>query len=250
MTRLLALLVFLVFAATFAASFATGPGAANAAYPAAELSTEIRFECLPDHSVRVDLQWATYNQGTQWVDVSVFDNDFAPGTYLVSGPLAPNESRLTLERLVPGVWHFARVNTLAADGWHPSPVMSFLTPDDCRFAGQTRFYPPAPPTGCLISLYSPVGSPGGCVWTARPDYDTYFVGDTVVYCFSTSQAGFLRLVVTKPDGSSLVVFNGYDPGSGACIGPFQAYLPPGLRLVSLYGGASYQLLAQTHFYVR
>jgi hypothetical protein len=60
----------------------------------------------------------------------------------------------------------------------------------------------------------------------------------------------VRIVATKPDGSQLLVFNGFSEGMGACIGPYQANVPLGFRTVELFGGPDFQLLSETHFYVR
>jgi hypothetical protein len=94
------------------------------------------------------------------------------------------------------------------------------------------------------------GPIGGCVWTAKADYESYGIGETVVYCYSVTQPMYVRIVAFRPDGSSVSVADRFDSGTGACIGPYQASVPYGLRSVSMYGGPAYQLLSTTHFYVR
>jgi hypothetical protein len=65
-----------------------------------------------------------------------------------------------------------------------------------------------------------------------------------------SQAANVRIVATRPDGSNVLVTERFDPGTGACVGPYQASIPVGLRLVAMYGGPSFFPLSTTHFYVR
>ena len=47
----------------------------------------------------------------------------------------------------------------------------------------------------------------------------------------------------------MVVLDGFVNATGACIGPFQAAEPLGLRTARLYGGRERRLLAETHFVV-
>src|SRR5205823_14275903 len=93
-------------------AFVRGPQKAEADFPASELSTNLLFECLPDSTVRVLLNWTTFGQGLQWLDLSLFDNDFAPGTFLSAGPLPQSQSGLVWDGLLPATLNFARVNTL------------------------------------------------------------------------------------------------------------------------------------------
>ncbi len=223
---------------------------ARADFPAADLSTSLLFHCLPDSTVRAELKWTNYNQGVQWLDLSLFNNDFAPGTFQGIGPLPPTQSGLAWDSLTPGVWYFARVNTLTFAGWSPSRQMAFITPPDCFSpAAASAYYPPPPPTQCL-NLAASAGSVVGCVWTAKADYQTYALGEPVVYCYSVSQSTDVRIVATRPDGSNLLVADRFDPGTGACVGPYQANYPVGLRSVAMYGGPSFLPLSTTHFYVR
>ena len=66
-------------------------------------------------------------KSVQWLDVSLFDTGFAPNTFVSAGPLAAGESAYTWDGLDPTATLYWRVNTLAKDGWHPSPVWSFGT---------------------------------------------------------------------------------------------------------------------------
>jgi hypothetical protein len=217
----------------------------SAAPTAASLSTSLLFECLPDNSVRVVFQWASTGEGPQWVDISVAEDGFATG-FLSHGPLAPGESVFAWNGLVPGVWHQVRVNTLTNEGWAPSPTMLFDTPSDCPFASAPR---PAfaDPQGCKQRSD---GGLSGCVWTPKSDYGSYAVGERVDYCYSLNRPDDVRIIATRPDGTSFIVVDGYVSGPASCVGPYSAGEPLGLRTVSMYAGSDNLLLSESHFYVR
>ncbi|MPZ50848.1 MAG: hypothetical protein GEU75_16375 [Dehalococcoidia bacterium] len=218
---------------------------AEAAFPAAEFTSPVQMYCLPDNTVSVVLRWTTNRVGPQWVDLSLFNNNFAEGTFLGNGPLFAGQSGLVWNGLLPATWHFLRVNTLTPFGWFPSETKVFYTRDDCSFEESLLSIPPPP--ACLEA--PPAPSIAGCVWTAKPDFASYAVGETVAYCYWVNQAMNVRIVVTKPDGTKLVVIDRFDEGIGACVGPYQAAEPLGLRIVQLYGGPGDPLLAETHFLV-
>lgn len=79
--------------------------------------------------VTVAFRWspALLSGGTQWVDLSIFNNGFVPGTFLGMGPLPGSESVVVWDGLEPGTTHYWRVNTLGGDGWHPSASGAFTT---------------------------------------------------------------------------------------------------------------------------
>ena len=110
-----------------------GPSSAEAAYPGADFVNVISQECLPNNKVRITVTWVTYNQGHQWVDLSLFNNGFAWGTFLGAGPLPSWQSSLTWDGLISGYWHYLRVNTLTSWGWVPSHTIAFFTRTDCQF---------------------------------------------------------------------------------------------------------------------
>ena len=238
----------LLFLIGISIGLASSPRAADADFPAADLSTSLLFECQPNATVRVYLRWTSFNQGTQWVDVSL-NSDFAPGSFLSAGPLPPDQASLVWNGLSPGTWHFVRVNTLTPAGWFASNPMVFFTPSDCASATQASVHPPPIPIGC--PNLAPAAQSGftACVTTAKDDFGSYQVSETVFYCFAINQPMNVRIVTTKPDGSQLLVFNDFFDGAGACIGPYQANVPLGLRTVDLFGGPDFQLLSETHFYV-
>ena len=62
----------------------------------------------------------------QWLDLSLADNGFAPGTFFSAGPLAASQNSITLAQLRPGVTHYVRVNQQLWTGeWDPSPTFVF-----------------------------------------------------------------------------------------------------------------------------
>jgi peptidoglycan/xylan/chitin deacetylase (PgdA/CDA1 family) len=73
-------------------------------------------------------RWTSDGGGQQWIDLSLFDNGFAPGTFIGVGPLAPDASRFQWVGLLPRRTHYARVNVLTSNGWRPSATITFATP--------------------------------------------------------------------------------------------------------------------------
>jgi hypothetical protein len=211
---------------------------ADAAFPAAELSPNLVFHCQPDQTVSAVLRWESSFQGVQWLDVSLFDNAFAVGTFAGFGPLTAAATAFETPGLAGGAVYYARVNTLTSGGWASSPTLIFATPADCP--------PSSVPLGLVVG---PEHCPIACLWTERPDYDTYFAGELVTYCFFISLPADIRIVATKPDGQVLLV-EGFVNGTSGCAGPFQAAEPAGLRTVRLYAGPALILAAETLFYVR
>jgi hypothetical protein len=78
--------------------------------------------------VNVSFEWAPIGSSAQaqWLDLSIFDNDFAEGTFLSFGPLHPLARVQFWQNLLPGVIHYYRLNTLTPDGWMPTGTKSFI----------------------------------------------------------------------------------------------------------------------------
>src|SRR5947209_1501645 len=106
-----------------------GGGVAEA-FPNADNLAVSGQACLSDGSVGLSLSWTSYGTGGQWVDLTLFDNGFAPGTFIGLGPLNSGQNTFTWNGLRPGLLHFLRLNTLTPQGWAPSFV-SFATRGDC-----------------------------------------------------------------------------------------------------------------------
>lgn len=81
-----------------------------------------------DHSARAIFLWTPSRAGTQWLDISIFNNGFAPGTFVAAGAFAPQSWGFVWDGLLQGTTHFARVNTLTAAGWMSSQTLAFYTP--------------------------------------------------------------------------------------------------------------------------
>jgi beta-lactamase class A len=80
-------------------------------------------------SVTTTLSWMPSGRGEQWLDISLFNNRFAPGTFVGIGPLPSTASSFAWSDLLPGTTHFLRVNTLSPYGWEPSRTIAFATQD-------------------------------------------------------------------------------------------------------------------------
>jgi hypothetical protein len=80
------------------------------------------------NGARAFLLWTPSNAGTQWLDLSVVNNGFAPGTFIAAGPFAPDRWGFVWPGLLQGTTHYARVNTLTREGWKSSSTLAFYTP--------------------------------------------------------------------------------------------------------------------------
>lgn len=101
--------------------------ACNVSYSGA---TNYRFDqqsCLPNGLVRINLDWTPSQQGGQWVDFSLNNNNFFPGTFVGIGTLPPNQNTITVDNMSPNTTYFSRVNTLTPGGWVPSSTLAFTT---------------------------------------------------------------------------------------------------------------------------
>lgn len=87
-------------------------------------------ECMGTgaNSVRVFFLWNPSRAGTQFLDLSMLNNGFAPGTFLAAGPLGADRWGFIWEGLRQGATHYARVNTLTSQGWKPTAPLAFYTP--------------------------------------------------------------------------------------------------------------------------
>lgn len=65
---------------------------------------------------------------SQWIDLSLFNNGFAFGTFIGAGPLSGSTEAFVWDGLLQGALHYYRINTEAFGGWHPSATYSFRTP--------------------------------------------------------------------------------------------------------------------------
>jgi beta-lactamase class A len=80
------------------------------------------------NSVRVFFLWNPSRAGIQFLDLSMFNNGFAPGTFIGAGPLPKDRWGFVWDGLRQGSTHYARVNTLTSEGWKSTPPLAFYTP--------------------------------------------------------------------------------------------------------------------------
>jgi beta-lactamase class A len=73
-----------------------------------------------------------------WLDVSLFDNGFLPGSFAAAGPFSPDTSSYTWQGLSPGLPHYYRVNALYPNGWHVVKSGSFVT-GQCQGAASIQW---------------------------------------------------------------------------------------------------------------
>jgi hypothetical protein len=137
LARILALLLVLVTAS----SLPSGSGvaqASNSAGPQAKpyssggaLQLDASAGCsatLPGKA-KATFRWTPIaGSSQQWVDLSLFDNGFRPGTFIGAGPLAGSESTFTWEGLLPEALHYWRVNSFVGGAWQPSQTGVLVTP--------------------------------------------------------------------------------------------------------------------------
>jgi hypothetical protein len=86
--------------------------------------------CAPDMTVVAVFRWDAPAPGAmlEWLDLSLFDNGFAPGTFIGVGPFSPpGPGSFMWKGIRPGLIHYYRLNTLASDGWHPSATGVFTS---------------------------------------------------------------------------------------------------------------------------
>jgi beta-lactamase class A len=120
---------FLLFSlAVLVAAFRPLPAARVGAEPlAAPQLTVSAQQCDTSSpgSVTATISWVPSRRGDQWLDISLFNNRFAPDTFGGVGPLSPGTSSFVWGGLRPGLTYFVRINTLSPYGWEPSQTVAF-----------------------------------------------------------------------------------------------------------------------------
>jgi hypothetical protein len=77
---------------------------------------------------RVIFLWGTSRGGPQWLDLSIYNDGFAPGTFVTPPGFGREAWGFVWDGLLQGTTHFARINTLTSQGWKSSATVSFFTP--------------------------------------------------------------------------------------------------------------------------
>ncbi len=79
-------------------------------------------------SVRAFFLWNPSRSGPQWLDLSIFNDGFAPGRFVGVGGFPNAHWGFIWDGLRQGTTHYARINTLTSEGWKSGPVLEFFTP--------------------------------------------------------------------------------------------------------------------------
>lgn len=87
-------------------------------------------ECLgaTADSVRAIFLWTPSKAGAQFLDLSIYNDGFAPDRFVSTAGYGPTMYGYVWDGLRQGTTHFARVNTYANSAWHPSSTLAFYTP--------------------------------------------------------------------------------------------------------------------------
>jgi len=179
----------------FIASFGIDERRAAAAPHAGPSPLVLNYQqCYAYHpgEVEIDLSWSPAG-GTQWVDVSLFDNGFAPGTFVGIGPMSGLNNNVHERGFLGNRMHYVRVNSLTAYGWVATQTLAFMTLD-CAPA----------PSALTYKLYGPVrfGCSESDMGTDTYSWETFGAGDANNQWLDIS-----------------LVNNGFAPGTFVGIGP-------------------------------
>jgi hypothetical protein len=100
--------------------------------------------CEADGTATVHFRWAPSSvpSDVQWLDLTVHDNGFAPGTFLSAGPIPTNAQSLTWPGIEANRMHYFRVSAHTAWGWQFTHTSSFLP---CPEPSREPSVPPAIP---------------------------------------------------------------------------------------------------------
>lgn len=93
----------------------------------------IQYTCTGAGRASVTFRWAPASSPGffQFLDLSLFNNGFAPGTFLGAGPMVPNAQGMVWPGILANTIHYFRVNTFSVFGWGPSQTGSFIA--QCPF---------------------------------------------------------------------------------------------------------------------
>jgi hypothetical protein len=91
--------------------------------------------CGSNGNAGVDFRWSPISPGgsMQYLDLSLFDNGFAPGTFLGNGPLPGSQQSLSWSGITANLLHYFRINELTPAGWVSSATGTFLA--ECTPSG-------------------------------------------------------------------------------------------------------------------
>jgi hypothetical protein len=152
-------LALVVVVALGGAVYGGGIKPSHAAYPGAE-NLNAAQACNNDGTMSIHVNWITYQSGNQWIDVSLYDNGFEPGTFNSYGPLSPALSQIEWTGVTHETNYYLRINTQTPDtAWYPSATLG-LTTGYCPVVVPVAFPVPAPvPVPVPVPLPQPVPVP-------------------------------------------------------------------------------------------
>ncbi|MGB6837773.1 MAG: hypothetical protein WBF66_08725 [Dehalococcoidia bacterium] len=195
--------------------------------PVATLGTPTQ-ECSSQQPgrVKVTFKWTpgASTGTTQYIDLTLFKDGFAPGTFIGAGPLPAGASSFVWDGLLPSTTHFWRVNTLGASGWHASVIGSF-TMQACAATS-------APPV-----VYAPPQIPGRPVLVA---HDGQYLG--VVTCSTYETDGiFNKYGMYGSKYSTTSIWNKYGlyGSKYALYSPFNKYSLNPPAIIGSHGFIAY-----------
>jgi hypothetical protein len=190
MRRLAVFATALVAALVFTSVAWARPAAAPGSLPGA-----LHQSCLPDGTIRVAFGWTPSYGGSQWLDLSLADNGFAPGTYVSVGPLASYAGSFAWDGIAPGQLHVARVNTLTVLGWEPSQTNRFVT-RTCSTSSAAQLasvFPEQQCSGTVMTFqWAPANPEGQVQWIDLSTTDDGFAPGTYAHAgpFSGAASSF------------------------------------------------------------
>jgi hypothetical protein len=87
----------------------------------------ISYACTGNGTAAATFFWSPSSPAgfQSWVDLSLFDNGFAPGSFIGAGPLNSTQGQFTWTGIFANFNHYWRVNTEFSNGWMPSPTGQF-----------------------------------------------------------------------------------------------------------------------------
>jgi hypothetical protein len=136
----------------------------------------LRQSCAANGSVTLSIRWDGNDVEAiqQWVDLSLFDNNWQWGTFAGAGPYPGETTSLTWTDLPAGRELFMRMNQQLTNGaWDPSPTFSFVT-GACDRPSDPEPSPvraPAPATSFSAGAGCHPSYAGQCLRPSSSDYD-------------------------------------------------------------------------------
>jgi hypothetical protein len=133
----------------------------------------------------------------QWLDLSLFNNDWQPDSFLGAGPFAASASAFSWDGLLPDAVHYVRISEQYADGsWGASPTFTFQTPAACNFA--------AAPAGQPAS--GAQAQPPAAATTRAPTIQEIVAGSTVA-----TSGGVISIAVSTSGDIVITTAPGFMP---------------------------------------